>query len=379
MKTWPQLIGGLLGILVAICLLSLAGMRERKPPARGQVLAECSGHLRELVIHYEPSARAMVLPVYRQFIGALGRDVTVHAVCPAPSAFEELREALGLQHCRLKPIVVNHPMTTWSRDRWLALEPAKPGLASTLWTPRGEAAAPIWPSRAGDERVALDIANRLGEKLHTGHSRLYFDAGDFFADDRKVFVANRVLRRNLQQTVSTREELIRTVATELKRPVVLLEEAPDHHAAMFMVSVGNATMLVGDPALAKKALPSGWAGPEAEPGVELWQADFSEETQRLFDAVAAQGAAAGYSVLRIPTIPGTDGKSYLTYVNVLMDQQGERRLVYLPGYRGAEELNAAARRIWETLGFEVRPIDCTSTFRHFGCLHCLVNVLARSP
>ena len=73
-----------------------------------------------------------------------------------------------------------------------------------------------------------------------------------------------------------------------------------------------------------------------------------------------------------------DGKAYLTFVNVLMDRQGDRRIVYLPFYRGAGRLNAAAREVWESQGYEVRPVDCTSTYRHFGCLHCLVNVLRRS-
>jgi hypothetical protein len=31
------------------------------------------------------------------------------------------------------------------------------------------------------------------------------------------------------------------------------------------------------------------------------------------------------------------------------------------------------------LGFEVRPVDCTSAYAHFGTLHCLVNVLRRAP
>ena len=98
----------------------------------------------------------------------------------------------------------------------------------------------------------------------------------------------------------------------------------------------------------------------------------------LFDAVARQCAAAGYRVVRIPDVPARDGTTYLTYVNVLMDQQGARRLVYLPYYRGVEPLNAAARAVWESLGYEIRPVDCTTAYRHFGCLHCLVNVLSRS-
>jgi hypothetical protein len=106
--------------------------------------------------------------------------------------------------------------------------------------------------------------------------------------------------------------------------------------------------------------------------------DFTEPTQHLFDAVAAQCAAAGYKIVRIPVVPALDGRTYLTYVNVLLDQQGGRRLVYLPFYRGAETLNAAARTVWASLGYEIRPVDCTTAYRHFGCLHCLVNVLSRS-
>jgi len=62
---------------------------------------------------------------------------------------------------------------------------------------------------------------------------------------------------------------------------------------------------------------------------------------------------------------------------VLIEHHDRQRIVYLPFYQGVERLNAAARAVWENLGFEVRPIDCTSVYRHFGCLHCLVNVLKR--
>jgi hypothetical protein len=94
--------------------------------------------------------------------------------------------------------------------------------------------------------------------------------------------------------------------------------------------------------------------------------------------VAEQCAAAGYRVVRLPVAPARDGRTYLTYVNVLLDRAGGRQIVYLPYYRGAEALNVAARAQWQALGFEVRPVDCTGAYRHFGCLHCLVNVLRRS-
>jgi hypothetical protein len=133
-------------------------------------------------------------------------------------------------------------------------------------------------------------------------------------------------------------------------------------------------MLVGDPSLGRELIPAGASDLIASlPGGP----DFTPETQHRFDAVASQCAAAGYQVVRLPVAPAGDGRTYLTYANVLIDQQGARRIVYLPFYRGAAALNAAARAVWEGLGYEVRPVDCTSVYRHFGCLHCLVNVLKR--
>ena len=36
-------------------------------------------------------------------------------------------------------------------------------------------------------------------------------------------------------------------------------------------------------------------------------------------------------------------------------------------------LGDAAASAWEELGFEVRRVDCTNTYKHFGSLRCLVN------
>lgn len=375
MLRWQTLTGIVLGLVIGIAILNLAGSRVRQPaPPSGAILSECDGHLRELVIQYEPSAREIVATPYRDFLGALGGDITVDIVCPSHAAFDELVAFAGHVNCTLRPIIVNHPMTTWARDRWVALAPASPTSPTTLWSQPGEASAELWPARAGDERIGVDIARTLGSSVFARRGPLFFDGGDFLADDDTVFVMPRVLQRNIQLTVATRKEFILDLAAELKRHVVLLDEAPEHHAAMFMASAGNKTVLVGDPRLGRQLIASGTNASLALPGGP----DFSEQTQRLFDAVAGQCAAAGYKVIRIPTIPASDGRSFMTYVNVLIDQQGSRRIVYLPFYRGAASLNASARKIWEDLGYEVCPVDCTTTYLHFGCLHCLVNVLKRS-
>ena len=79
----------------------------------------------------------------------------------------------------------------------------------------------------------------------------------------------------------------------------------------------------------------------------------------------------------MPVVPDRDGRTYLTYLNVILDDRAGKRVVYMPAYEGADELNAAAASAWEKLGFEVRRVDCTNTYKHFGSLRCLVNVLRR--
>jgi 8-oxo-dGTP pyrophosphatase MutT (NUDIX family) len=338
--------------------------------------------MRELVVQYEPSARETVAAAYRDFLGALDPDVTVHVVCPDRAAYEDFMSLAGSVRCRLEPILTHHPITSWARDRWVALTPSSPAGATTLWSPRGENANEVWPARAGDERVGQDIATALGPAARAVRSGLYFDGGDFLSDSDNVFVSPRVLQRNLQHTVDGREEFLRAIANAVKRRVILLDESPDHHAGMFMASVGGHIMLVGDPRLGRSLLPAQFQAEDPAANRDFMNLpggpDFTAATQHLFDAVAGQCAAAGYRVVRIPVVPAQDGRTYLTYVNVLLDRAGDRRIVYLPYYRGAEALNAAARALWEELGFEVRLVDCTATYRYFGCLHCLVNVLKRS-
>ena len=382
MFRWQTWVGVVLGLMAGFLVVALLGGNGKPSALTGPILSECDGRMRELVIQYEPSAREIVATAYHDFLGALDSGVTVYVVCPDQPAYTELVALAGPVRCRLVPILTDHPITTWSRDRWVALTPAGPAGVTTLWSPAGELGEQVWPARAGDEQVGQDIARALAPAVLARRSQLYFDGGDFLADGENVFVVPRVLQRNLQHTVTDRAEFLKVVANMFQRRVILLDQAPDHHAGMFMASVGGRTMLVGDPGLGRALLPAGLlveTGPATNgPAILPNGPDFTAETQHRFDAVAGQCTAAGYHVVRIPVVPGRDSRTYLTYVNVLQDRAGGRKIVYLPFYQGVEALNAAARQVWTDLGFEIRPVDCTATYRHFGCLHCLVNVLSRT-
>ena len=227
-------------------------------------------------------------------------------MCPGDAEFQDLLRQVGPTDCTIKPVLVGHAITSWSRDRWLPLGGTN-GEATTLLCLRGEDGAVVWPARAGDQRVADDLAAKLGPSVCARHSDLFFDGGDFSADSETVFVRPNVLLRNIQRTVATRAELIEMLSAQLKRKVVILDGAPDYHVGMYLFPVGGRTVLVGDPKLGRDLL----AGSEKEmaavadflPGGP----DFSEAGIASFETVAEQCRAAGYRVVRIPIVPGAMG------------------------------------------------------------------------
>jgi hypothetical protein len=371
------MLGVLLGLAVSAGVLSIYdGGASRMPQlSTGPLLSECDGRLRQIVMHYTAEAAEVVVPTYRGFLRQLPAEVTVRVVCPDKQAYDDLLARIGPTTCSLSPVIVGHPITAWSRDRWLALGASKEQHA-VLLCPRGEDGAGVWPPREGDQRVAEDLAAALGPGVSSRRSDLYFDGGDFTADSQTVFVRPATLFRNLQRTVETRDELVEDLSALLKRRVVLLQEAPDHHLAMFMLPIGEHRVLVGDPRMARRVLADSSAKTDLEsylPGGP----DFSDATAARFDAVARECQAAGYEVVRIPVVPGMDSRTYVTYVNAILDQRDGRRIVYMPVFRSAEVLNRAAAAIWKESGYEVRPIECDACGRNFGTLHCLVNVLRR--
>ncbi len=373
-------LGVLIGLVVSAAVLSLYdghGGETHTGENRGPLLSDCGGPIEALVMHYTSDAAEVVGTAYRDFLGQLPEGVTVYVVCPQQADFDDLRARVGAARCVLEPIVVEHPITPWSRDRWLALTPKDESAPTTLLCPRGEMGAQVWPAREGDQRTGDDLAAALGPGVAALRSNLYFDGGDFVVDERTAFVTPAVFERNFQRTVNTREELIRQLENRLKREIVLFDDAPEYHAGMFMMTVGDGTVLVGDPAAAERLLDGASEIDLAEllPGVG---ADFSQATIARFEAVVEQCREAGYRVVRVPIVPGRDGRTYLTYLNVILDRRDGRPIVYMPAFDGVELLNQAAADIWTELGYDVRPVDCTACYPHFGSLRCLVNVLRRA-
>jgi hypothetical protein len=356
-------IGLILGIAAA---LVAAEAGDSRPAGPGPLLADCEGSLEEIVVHYLPAAAPVVARTYRDFLGDLPAGVTVHVVCPDEAGFADLARRLGPIECRLRAVPVHRPMTPWSRDRGIALAPGRDGGPVTPLSPRTERGEGVWPEREGDRRTGDDLEASLAGRALSRRAGIDFDGGDFAADSETVFVTPEVAGRN---PGVERSELAERLETALGRRVVLLDDAPDYHAGMFLMPVGGRTVLVGDPSLAR---------PLCDGDLDMpCGGDFTAETQARFDAVARQCADAGYRAVRFPVVPGRDMRTWLTGLNAILESRDGRRVVWMPVYRHVPALNAAARRVWESVGYEVRPVDCTATYRHAGSLRCLVNVLRR--
>lgn len=379
----PTLVGIAVGLAAALLVLGYASMRRVE--AGAAMLPDEGGRVRAVVMQYARGSE-FVAPVFKQYLQYQPADVTVYLTCPGEEDFTEICGLVGKVSCQMVPVYTGHVMTAWSRDRWVAMRSPDAAGAIMVLSPKGEMGQDVWPARAGDSHMGEDLARALPAVFSAQRSGLFFDGGDFLADGAVVFVTRAVLERNIQHTVTTRDMLLQALAHDLRLRPILMDEGPLHHAGMFMMAAGTdpqdasgRVMVVADPSLGKPL----YAGSPETDAAFTEGPDFSDATQTKYDAVAELCRQNGYRVVRIPVVPAKAGKMYMTYVNVILDRVAgtaltpAHRVVYMSSYAGQEKLNHAAAEVWTALGFEVRPIDCTTVWQSGGTLHCLVNVCQR--
>jgi hypothetical protein len=78
----------------------------------------------------------------------------------------------------------------------------------------------------------------------------------------------------------------------------------------------------------------------------------------------------------VPLVPLSDGLTYVTYNNALLEHRDGVLHAYLPQF-DIPALDQAGRRLWEAQGAVVHPIRVARVYRFNGAVRCLVNILAR--
>jgi N-dimethylarginine dimethylaminohydrolase len=363
--TLRALVGMIAGVLASVLVVMVGAAITSRPPPR-LVPEDASGHLRRIAIHYVPAMDGLVMPVWRDLFGALPDDVEVVVAVSKAADFDHLVGRLradGVAHLeRFRPVVVDRPLTTWSRDRMASLD------HGVLAPPRVPVASSArigdWEAPVAISRAVYGAAPRISD--------LVFEGGDLAASRGFLFADANLIAKNLGRGDATRAHLEASLRRTFGQELVWLGDAPgdmpEHHIMMYMVPLDDHTVVVGDARLGRRLAGAAYDGLGPDPDFELHAARF--------DRAAAQLAARGFQVVRAPVVVLAGAGSYVTYTNALFDRDAHGPVVYLPTY-DEPALDRAATELYESLGVRVVPIDVSTVYRLNGSLGCLVNVMAR--
>jgi hypothetical protein len=360
------------GVATSIAVALVVATATRPAHTHDRLVPEdASGHLHRIAIHYVPNIDARALPVWRQLFRALPADVDVEvAVAAAPdfTRFTDAMRAFGVAHLeRFHAHIVNHPLTTWSRDRMASLEDDAGRGIGVLSPPRIETPN---PARAGDWDAPFAIARDV---YHAPPqiSEYVFEGGDFAASQHVVFADANLRPRNLGRIDASLDQLQSAVARSFGGDTLVwlgdqAGDVPEHHIMMYAVPLDDRHALVGD---VREGLALAGGTVPFDPD------DVATQAVR-FDRAAILLAARGIAVTRVPVVVLPGAGSYVTYTNALFDRDAAGPIVYLPTY-AQPALDARAAEIYRRLGYRVVPIDVSTIYTLNGSLGCLVNVMER--
>jgi hypothetical protein len=410
------LIGIALGVLLVLTVLRLMPRGKGSPIAEGPkalagtLLDEVEGPLEEVLFHYVPRLEPLIFAAYRDFLGTLDPSTRLVAVVPAGAApdlakFLAKLDASGALAKRTRVVEVEGPISVWSKDRALVTGPTSVAGRTGLLIPVPP--DPKWRERANDWRTLSAVAASMPERYYVNELPLEFDAGDFAVTEKHVIIDANLFTKNRGRGIESPQKLRELLSKLLSRDVVMLGDddgdVPRHHLSMYMTPLGGDVVLVGDPRAGRAIVGDTYEPGEMSPDTgEPLRASFSDAVVHRYERAAKDLVAAGYRVVRIPTVP-FDDKTYFAYTNGVYETRGaagsggasaapsaaQKKVAWVPQYASSEAaasdhaalgaLDEAARKVYVDLGWEVRPVAVRLAFPYHGTIGCLANVLARGP
>lgn len=311
--------GVAVGILLVALVQSVAG-----GPAPFEAVSETEGEILLAYIQYRRDAGDVVAPAYRELFRALNSPRIIVG-CPSPEDWDDFRVRVGdaCNPARFHPLIAGRPISTWAKDRFIAV---RSGDRLRLLVPHRP---PDAAAGADDWRVAWDLAESLGAEVRI--LPIEFDAGDLWVSGGRAFLHRDLLRMN---GGTAPDEILRMLRVELgAEPAVI--DGPPHHVGMFAAPLHDGRAL---------------AGPAK---------------------VAASLRQSGLRVALLPFAASERDRAYLTYTNALVSG----RRVFMPAF--GVDTDDEAERVWREEGFDVVRIPCRDLRPLGGAIHCLVNVLRR--
>lgn len=380
----------LVGVAVGVFGIVAVGRHQDATPTSLEhrvLLPEADGALDQVLLHWTPKADRGLARTYADFLRALAPDVKITFVVPRnlsePEArlFEQRLQSIDSTNqlaSRIERVVVDGPITAWSKDRALVARQDSLSNRARLIVP----AEPndSWVERHNDWRSVAQVVQRFPERYKLDVAPFDFDAGDIAVGRGSLIIDTNLLEKNRRRGYTTLQQLAGRLGEYLQMQVIALGDnwgdTPRHHLSMYMTPLTKNQVLVGDPRAAAAIVGEGFQpGDRSVETEELLVADFSSTTQARFERATEELRAQGFEVTRIVNVP-FDDKTYLSYTNGVFEVRDGRHLAYVPAY-DIPALDQAAHDVYRKLGWEVVPIHVRSLFPFHGTIGCVVNVLAR--
>jgi N-dimethylarginine dimethylaminohydrolase len=321
--------------------------------------------------HYEPALAPETLPIYEALLEAIPVEIPILMAVRSADEADRVREVLDPQ--RISFVVISDKVSAWARDRYIPFR--RDGQRFVL-VPDEKGVA---PGRLGDVAVAYRLAD-LRNGVQLVKSPLDIEGGDVVVTDEHVLVGAGTILDNLPRFLWSRDLVVDEIARTFGREVVVVgdidSELPHDHLDMYVAPAGPRHVVVGDPGLTLPYFEARYdLGVYGSQVADLgtFTRERQEEAQPIYDRVAAQLAARGFHVTRMPVLHGEDGEM-LTWTNVVPDRRAGRSRVYVPDY-GVPYLDRLARKTWRELGYETFPAPSAAIIRHGGAVRCVTNVL----
>lgn len=354
-----RVIGMALGLALAVGFLALSSNRPAR--TRWRLLPENEQAISCIAIQYTTESATYTAPCLKSFLKQADPGIDVIVACgnkaDAASFNRWLRDENIKSPNRFRTVVVGVPITGWCKDRFLVASSSPSSLICPTVTE-----SPL-PTRTNDALVAPALERAFPHRFRSVQVPLRFDSGDILATRSGVIVSDVLWARN-----NWPKGLERRLRRMFGGRIVRLHDAPEHHIGMYAAPLDGRTVVVGDPSWGKKL----WTD---RMDAKLGHADFSRDAVAPFEQAAKQLKAAGFHVCRVPLVV-LGPQTYVTYTNGVFEVRGGKKIVYAPWY-DEPSLDKAAQSVYESEGWEVRPVPVRSVYRFRGTIGCLVNVLER--
>jgi len=222
-------------------------------------------------------------------------------------------------------------------------------------------------------------------------SDLDFDGGNIVSNDGNVFIGYSLIEENNRLGLDE-QKIIQKLEGMFGKNVVIIgskdHRAPFAHIDMYLTPIGKKTLLLGDSKLAVDLLlkTDNFSMLDSLIFKKQIELNLSEDISGALERAKDKLENQGFRVIRIPYFGVTHstqilhGKfaNFITYNNVLIEEKGKEKIVYLPVY-GIESLDKKAIEIYESLGFKVREVEVGMGITKFGgSIRCLSKIVERN-